>query len=86
MDSRRSTQVDSTQTGVQPRLWRSTSNQVVAGVIGGLAERLDVSATGLRWFTVCGTFFSGVFPGVVVYSILWAITEKRRSPPAADGY
>ena len=86
MDPRRFTEVDSTQTGVKPRLWRSPSNQVVAGVIGGLAERLDVSATGLRWFTVFGTFFSGVFPGVVVYSILWAITEKRRSPPAGGGY
>ena len=82
MDPERNHLADSRRTGVEPRLWRSRNNQVVAGVIGGLAERLSVSATGLRWFVSLGTFFSGVFPGIVVYLILWAITEARSVPPA----
>ena len=32
---------------VTPRVWRSPDNKVIAGVIGGLAERLNVPATGL---------------------------------------
>ena len=85
MDRERSHLADSQRTGVEPRLWRSRNNQVVAGVVGGLAERLSVSATGLRWFVVMGTFFSGVFPGIVGYLILWAITEARSSPAASGG-
>lgn len=83
MDRERGYLADSERTGVEPRLWRSRNNQVVAGVVGGLAERLSVSATGLRWFVGLGTFFSGVFPGIVGYLILWAITEARSSPPAS---
>lgn len=80
MDRERSYLADSQRMGAQPRLWRSRNNKVVAGVVGGLAERLSVSATGLRWFVGLGTFFSGVFPGIVAYVILWAITETRSSP------
>ena len=84
MDPERTYLADSQRTGVEPRLWRSRNNKVVAGVVGGLAERLSVSATGLRWFVGLGTFFSGVFPGIVVYLMLWAITEARSAPPAGD--
>ena len=77
-------QIEQQRTGVEPRLWRSRDNQVVAGVVGGLAERLSVSATGLRWFVGLGTFFSGVFPGIVVYLILWAITGARSAPSGGD--
>jgi phage shock protein C len=87
MDSQRTFLPDSQQPGVTPRLWRSKNNQVVAGVVGGLAERLSVSATGLRWFAGLLTFFSGILPGVVVYMILWGITGARSSattdPPRA---
>ncbi len=81
MDSKRSFLADSPRTGVRPRLWRSRDNKVLAGVVGGLAERLDVSPMGLRWFTGLATFFSGVLPGVVVYLVLWGITEARSSTP-----
>jgi phage shock protein C len=84
MDPERSYLADSQRTGVKPRLWRSRNNKVVAGVVGGLAERLSVSATGLRWFVAVGTFFSGVFPGIVAYLILWAITEAHSSPSPKD--
>ena len=81
MDSPRASLSDSQPPGVQPRIWRSRNNQVLAGVVGGLAERLNVSPTGLRWFSAFGTFASGILPGVVVYMILWGITTPRSTPP-----
>lgn len=66
---------------VHPRVWRSPDNKVIAGVIGGLAERLNVSATGLRWFAALLTFLSGIGPGIVVYLVLWAITSVRSVLP-----
>jgi phage shock protein PspC (stress-responsive transcriptional regulator) len=72
---------DSPAGTVHPRVWRSPDNKVIAGVIGGLAERLNVSATGLRWFAALLTFLSGIGPGVVVYLILWAISSVRSDLP-----
>jgi phage shock protein PspC (stress-responsive transcriptional regulator) len=66
---------------VTPRVWRSPDNKVIAGVIGGLAERLNVPATGLRWFAALLTFLSGIGPGVIVYLILWAISSVRSPLP-----
>jgi phage shock protein C len=82
MDSQRTSLPDSARLGVHPRVWRSGTNKVLAGVVGGLAERLNVSATGLRWFWVLMSFMTGVFPGVFAYLVLWAITSVR--PSATD--
>lgn len=65
----------------QPRLWRSRDNKVLAGVVGGLAERLDVGATVLRWVVAVGIFFSGLVPGVLLYLVLWSITRTHDDPP-----
>lgn len=81
MDPRHVHLKDSPPGTVQPRVWRSPDNKVVAGVIGGLAERLNVPATGLRWFAALLTFLSGIGPGVVVYLVLWAITSVRSDLP-----
>ena len=70
--------------GVQSRVWRSRDNRVFAGVVGGLAERLNVNPTILRWFSAFGTMMTGFVPGMVLYLILWAIAipypsnEERR--------
>jgi phage shock protein C len=55
----------------QPRLRRSSSDKVIAGVLGGLAEKFDVSATLLRVLFVTLSVFSAGFPGVLTYLILW---------------
>jgi phage shock protein PspC (stress-responsive transcriptional regulator) len=62
-------------------VWRSPDNKVIAGVIGGLAERLNVPPTGLRWFAALLTFLSGIGPGVIVYLVLWAISSVRSPLP-----
>ena len=72
---------DSPPGTVHPRVWRSPDNKVIAGVIGGLAERLNVPPTGLRWFAALLTFLSGIGPGVVVYLVLWAISSVRSPLP-----
>jgi len=64
---------------LQPRLWRSRDNKVFAGVAGGLAERLNVNPTMLRWFTAFATVMTGFVPGIFLYLILWAITSPYPS-------
>lgn len=41
------------------RLERSTTNKVVAGVCGGIAEYLQVDVTLVRWFFAVGTVLTG---------------------------
>lgn len=63
--------------GTVPRLWRSKTNKVVAGVVGGVAERLDVNATMLRIIAAMGIVLTGILPGVVLYVFYWAITSRH---------
>ena len=58
------------------RLMRSKDNRILAGVIGGIAEDLDVDATILRIIFVCLSW-SGM--AVFLYIILAVIvpSEKR---------
>ena len=57
-------------------LYRSTENKVVAGVCGGIAQAMDMNATGLRWIVALVTVFLTGIPAVV-YLILWIILKKR---------
>jgi phage shock protein C len=69
---------------LRPRLWRSRENRVLAGVVGGLAERLDVNPTTLRWFTAFAAVMTGFFPAILLYLILWGITSPHpQSAPRA---
>jgi phage shock protein C len=56
-----------------PRLWRSRSDKVIGGVLGGLAEKFDMSSTFLRVLYVALSIFSAAFPGILVYLVLWMI-------------
>ncbi len=69
-----------TDTTVRPRMWRSATNSVVAGVLGGLAERLSISPTLMRWIYSIAAVFTGFLPLVIVYLVLWSITSKHRPP------
>ena len=64
----------------QPRLWRSATNRVVLGVIGGLAEKLGWEAKPLRILAgLLGvlTLPIGALPVLVPYVTIWAITRTR---------
>lgn len=51
------------------KLHRS-SNRVVAGVCGGVAEYFDIDPTLIRVLYAVLTFFSAAFPGIILYIIL----------------
>jgi phage shock protein C len=55
-----------------------SSDPKVAGVCGGLADWLDVDPTAVRIVWLLSTFFTAVFPGFVIYFLLWIMM------PAAD--
>ena len=51
------------------KLYRS-SNRVMAGVCGGIAEYFDIDPTLIRVAYVILSLFSVAFPGVLLYIIL----------------
>lgn len=66
-----------------PRLWRSRTNRVALGVIGGLAEKLGWEAKPLRilWGLVGVVSLPlGALPAIVPYLALWGITQARGTP------
>src|SRR5260221_13947339 len=61
------------------RLERSTTNRVVAGVCGGIAEYLQVDATLVRVFFVIGTIITGGL-GLLGYIILVVLLPLPGQP------
>jgi phage shock protein PspC (stress-responsive transcriptional regulator) len=64
----------------QPRLRRS-SDRLIAGVCGGIAEWLGWDPTLVRLLYVLGSIASAAFPGLLAYVILWFVMPK---PAGAD--
>ncbi len=58
-------------------LHRSTSDSIIAGVCGGLAEWLGWSSTLVRFLYVLLSLVSAAFPGILVYIILWIVMPKK---------
>ncbi len=58
------------------KLTRST-NRVIAGVCGGLAEWLGWDIALVRLLYLIGTIFSAGFPGILAYGILWIVMPEE---------
>jgi len=56
---------------------KRSSNKMIGGVCGGIAEWLHWDPTVVRIGYVLLSVLSAAFPGILVYVILWAIM-----PPA----
>jgi len=56
---------------------KKSSNKMIAGVCGGLAEWMGWDPTLVRLLYVLISIFSVAFPGILVYIILWVVM-----PPA----
>jgi phage shock protein C len=59
------------------RLKRSSSNRMLAGVCGGIAEWLGWDPTLVRIAFVVVSIASAAFPGILVYLVLWVVMPKR---------
>ena len=58
------------------KLHRSSSNRIIAGVCGGIAQWLGWSPTTVRVLYVVVSILSVAFPGILVYLILWIVMPK----------
>ncbi len=58
------------------KLHRSSSNRIIAGVCGGIAEWLGWNPTTFRVLYVVVSILSVAFPGILVYLILWIVMPK----------
>jgi phage shock protein C len=66
---------------VAAQLTRSTTDRVIAGVAGGIAERYALSPTLVRAAWVVSIFFGGL--GILLYVVLWiALPEGPAQVPA----
>ena len=59
-------------------LYRSSRQHMIAGVMGGIAERFGWNANLLRILFVVVSIMSAAFPGMLVYLILWIIIPKQK--------
>lgn len=67
------------------RLYRSNTNKVMAGVMGGFGEYANVDPVVIRAIYIILTVFSGVFPGLLTYFILMLVIPKHNGGPKHVG-
>ena len=58
-------------------LRRSSSDKMIAGVIGGFARYFGIDPTLARVGYVILSVISAAFPGILVYLILWLIMPEE---------
>lgn len=61
-------------------LYRSNRHCMIAGVMGGIAERYGWNVNLVRLVFIIVSVVSAAFPGILVYLLLWFIMPKRRIP------
>lgn len=59
------------------RLTRSRKDRMLAGICGGIAEYMVVDPTVVRLIFALATFFTVLFPGVLIYLIMWIVVPKE---------
>jgi len=64
------------------RLYKSTEDKVVFGVIGGMGEYFDIDPVILRAGYTAFSFFTGLFPGILAYIFMAIIvpTKNKTNP------
>ena len=60
-------------------LYRSNRSNMIAGVMGGIAERFGWNANLLRIVFVLISVMSAAFPGILVYLVLWLVMPKKHN-------
>ncbi len=59
------------------KLYKSSTNKMLEGVCGGLAEYINADPTIVRILYVLISILSAGFPGILVYIILAIIMPKK---------
>ncbi len=60
-----------------PALFRSSSNRVIAGVCGAVAERFRLDPTLVRLLAVLFTLMTALLPGLLSYLCLWIVIPEK---------
>ncbi len=60
---------------MEKKLYRSTSDKMIGGVAGGLADYFSIDPTLVRVLFVVATLFHG--GGVIAYIILWIVIPQK---------
>jgi len=64
------------------RVLRKSSNRMIAGVCGGIADWLGWDPTLVRILYVLVSILSVAFPGILVYILLWIVMPSDSAPAA----
>ncbi|MEO6169780.1 MAG: PspC domain-containing protein [Lysobacter sp.] len=56
---------------------RSRTDRMLAGVLGGIAQRFGWNSNLLRLLFVIVSILSAAFPGIIVYLILWLLMPEE---------
>lgn len=59
------------------KLYRSSTDKLVCGVLGGLSEYLDVDPTVVRILFAAVCMFTGFFPAIVFYIICAVVIPQK---------
>ncbi|MDD5766092.1 MAG: PspC domain-containing protein [Candidatus Marinimicrobia bacterium] len=58
------------------KIYRSKTDEKLAGICGGLGEMLSIDSTIIRLAVVFATIITGFFPMIVTYIIGWIIIPE----------
>ncbi len=59
------------------KLYKSKENRVIAGVLGGIGEYLEVDPVFLRVFYILLSVFSAIFPGIIAYVFMAFVMPNK---------
>ena len=59
------------------KLYKSNTNKVLSGVIGGLGEYLDMDPTILRLIYIVIAIVTGIAPAIIAYIIAYFIVPDK---------
>ncbi len=64
---------------IMKKLYRSTKNVIISGILGGIAEYLEVDPVVIRVVFVLLTCLTGFFPGIIFYLVSLLIIPRDMS-------
>lgn len=59
------------------KLYRSSENKTIAGIVGGVGEYFEIDPILLRLIWLVITIMSGILPAIIVYLIAILIVPKK---------